>query len=283
MDIIRVDISNDKTKKYFIKISPNEKKHIEACLLCLPQYGYIICISSQIGCSQKCKFCAAGNDGFVRNLTFEEIIEQVQLVIDNNPQLLNVGFQITYMGSGEPLSNYENVFESIDSFRKKYLMLTKVNISTTCPIQSEKCFNQIDWTRYKDFIHFQYSLHFTSDDERYKFLWPKLLKIDDAIKYLNSISTVINDVYKINYIPFNDVNDGEKDIKKLIGIMNNTNNAKLKISCMCDVFNSTFLPSKNFEEFVNMVKSQIEDVVVFRSDGTDVNAGCGQFYNESII
>ena len=203
MNIIRTDISNDKTKKYFMKVS--DAGHIEACLLYLSPYGYIICVSSQIGCSQKCKFCAASKSCFTRNLSCDEIREQVQIIIDDNPQLLKTGFQITYMGSGEPLCNYKNVFESIDLFRQQYSSLSKVNISTTCPSQSEECFKNIDWEKYKDFLHFQYSLHFTDDNERYKFMWPKLLKITDAIKYLNTISGMTNDIYRINYIPFNEL------------------------------------------------------------------------------
>lgn len=281
MNIIRTDISNDKTKKYFMKVS--DAGHIEACLLYLSRYGYIICVSSQIGCSQKCKFCAASKSCFTRNLSCDEIREQVQIIIDDNPQLLKTGFQITYMGSGEPLCNYKNVFESIDLFRQQYSSLSKVNISTTCPSQSEECFKNIDWEKYKDFLHFQYSLHFTDDNERYKFMWPKLLKITDAIKYLNTISGMTNDIYRINYIPFNELNDGKKDIKELVKIMAATTNAKLKISWMCEVCNSSLLPSNNFEKFVNMLKDQMDDIEVFRSDGTDVNAGCGQFYNESIM
>ena len=244
MNIIRTDISDDKTKKYFIKVA--DAGHIEACLLSLPQYGYIICISSQIGCSQKCKFCASSKCCFIRNLSCDEIIGQVRIVVDDNPQLLKTGFQITYMGSGEPLCNYKNVFESIDFFRQQYPCLTKVNISTTCPSQSKECFDNIDWKKYKNLLHFQYSLHFTADNERYEFMWPKLLKINDAIKYLNKISNITNDIYKVNYIPFNNMNDGESDIKKLLEIMSVTTNAKLKIRWMCEVCNSTFLPSDNF-------------------------------------
>lgn len=257
--------------------------HIEACLLNLSRYGYIICVSSQIGCAQKCMFCAASKSNLMRNLTSDEIQEQVQLIVSDNPQLLREKFQVTYMGSGEPLSNYKNVFNSIDAIRKDYAQLCKVNISTTCPDIAEKCFKETNWEKYKDFIHFQYSLHFTNDSDRFRFLWPNLLQISVAVNWLNDISEILNDIYKINYIPFDGINDNETAVCELEKVLSLTRNARLKISKMCEIDGSSIFPSRIFERFVELVKQKIPDVEVFISDGTDVNAGCGQFYNESIV
>ena len=109
MKIKNVVISNDNTKKYYFDVSEECDSHVEACLLYLERYGYIICVSSQMGCSQKCKFCAAGPGGFIRNLTSLEIQEQVRMIVEDNPQMRSEEFQITYMGSGEPLSNYKSL------------------------------------------------------------------------------------------------------------------------------------------------------------------------------
>ena len=283
MKIVKVDVSSDKTKKYYFKPSDSVDIHIEACLLNLSKYGYIICVSSQIGCAQACKFCAASKSNLVRNLSTSEIIQQVQLVIYDNPQLLDNGFEVTYMGSGEPLSNYKNVFDSIDIIREKYPRLNKVNISTTCPSISEECFKNVDWGKYRNFLHFQYSLHFPNDADRYKYLWPQLLSVYDAIGYLNEISNLTNDIYKINYIPFDRINDNDAYIHDLSTIMTKTQNAKLKISRMCEIHGSNLFPSKSFDSFASLAKEVIGDVDVFYSDGTDVNAGCGQFYNDSIV
>ena len=283
MKIVKIDVSSDKTKKYYFKPSDSTDIHIEACLLNLAKYGYIICVSSQIGCAQACKFCAASKSKLVRDLSSSEIVQQVQLVIDDNPKLLDEGFEVTYMGSGEPLSNYKNVFDSIDILRTKYLILRKANISTTCPSISEECFRRIKWEKYKNFLHFQYSLHFPSDADRFKYLWPHLLKIADSIEWLNKISTVTNDIYKINYIPFDRLNDTDTCVAGLCEIMSTTTNAKLKISKMCEIYGAMLFPSKSFELFATSVKETIGNVEVFYSDGTDVNAGCGQFYNNSIV
>ena len=283
MKIIKTVTSADNTKKYYFSVLDSSDAHIEACLLKLIRYGYIICVSSQIGCSQKCKFCASGKSKLVRNLTALEIQRQIQLIMEDNLFLQNEIIQVTYMGSGEPLNNYKNVFESIDMVRDNYPNISKVNISTTCPQISRKCFEDIDWRKYCDFVHFQYSLHFTKDEERNRFLYYNLMKISEVIESLNRVSRLLNDTYKINYIPFDNLNDNEKCVEELKEIMHTTENAVLKISEMCKIEGCSLLPSKSFEIFSTQVKKCIENVEIFRSDGMDVNAGCGQFYNESIL
>lgn len=283
MKISKVIVSNDRTKKYYFTSDDFSSIHIEACLLNLSNYGYIICVSSQVGCAQTCKFCAAGNKKFIRDLSSAEIVEQIELIVKDNPQLVCETFQVTYMGSGEPLSNYTNVFQSIDCIREQYSNLSKVNISTTAPMVSEECFNNVDWLDYKDFLHIQYSLHFTRDVERRDFLWSELMKISDVIEYLNRISALTGDMYKINYIPFANVNDDEKHAEELVDIFQSTQNAILKISKMSDVISSGLMPSEKFDEFVARIRKKVERLEVFDSNGTDVNAGCGQFYNDSIL
>ena len=283
MNILGIKTSVDKTKKYYFKTADCTSTHIEACLLNLKRYGYIICVSSQIGCTQGCKFCAAGMNNFVRNLSSEEIQGQVDSIVSDNPKLLSCGFQVTYMGAGEPLNNAENVFHSIDSLRERYSVLSKVNISTTGPTVGRTLFKETDWDKFRGFLHFQYSLHFTRDAARAKYLWPHLLKIDEALDYFNKLSFLTNDVYKINYIPFDHLNDDEQSARELGAIMKATKNAKLKISRMCEIVGGTLMPSRSFDVFVDAVTRYVADVEVFNSDGMDVNAGCGQFYNESIV
>lgn len=283
MRISKVIISNDNTKKYYFDVSEICELHVEACLLYLKRYGYIVCVSSQIGCPQKCKFCAAGSGKFIRNLTSLEIQEQVRMIVEDNPQMLKQKFQVTYMGSGEPLSNYKNVFDSIDNLRIMYSNLSKVNLSSTCPEIAEQCFQKVEWKKYRNFLHLQYSLHFTTDEQRKKFVCSNQLKISKAIQELNWISKEINDIYKVNYVLFDNINDSHECVLELAKIFDMTQGAILKISQMCEVHNSELLPSKRFEEFVTYAGKVIKNVEVFCSDGIDVNAGCGQFYNESII
>ena len=283
MEIINRITSLDFTKKYFLSVDDNSNEHIEACLLFLPKHGNIICISSQIGCMRKCRFCASGLKNFVRNLTSIEIQEQVEIIINDNPSLLSDGFQVTYMGSGEPLENWDNVFDSIDMLFNKYALLKKINISTIWPQNAIKKYKSINWEKYINRIHLQFSLHFSNDEDRNKYFYSEVPSIETSIKCLNSISNIICDTYRINYIPFNSVNDTEKNIEELISIMNTTVNSVLKISQMCYIQDSHLIPSNKFDSFVEKLLNKISAIEVFKSDGTDINAGCGQFYNESLL
>lgn len=283
MDIIHSVESADSTKKYFLQPSIEESEHIEACLLYLKKHGNIICVSSQLGCSQSCRFCAAGSKPFIRNLSSDEIQKQVELIVSDNPKLTKESFQITYMGSGEPLANWGEVFASIDSLRTKHPNLEKVNISTICPASALEKLEKTEWEKYKDFLHFQFSLHFPTDGERELYFRAKLPPISKAIRAFNRISILTNDIYRINYIPFEGINDSMTHAQNLSKIVAGTENAVLKVSQMCAIGGCPLLPSSSFDAFVKKVKEFSIPVEVFRSDGTDINAGCGQFYNDSLL
>lgn len=283
MKILKIGESNDSTKKYFFVPSNHNSAHIEACLLFLKKHGYIICISSQIGCVQRCSFCAAGSKPFIRNLSVDEILDQVALIINDNPFLLTEKFQVTYMGSGEPLSNWDNVFSSIDILRNKYANLVKVNISTIFPPSAMKRMDEIDWKQYADFIHLQFSLHFPDDNERKQYFRSELPSISESIKAFEQISELTKDIYRINYIPFDQINDSPNHAKKLEKIVNSAKHSVLKISQMSEIKGCALSPSKAFDRFVTSITEFVTRVEVFKSDGTDINAGCGQFYNDSIL
>ncbi len=107
----RIETSQDGSKKYLFKL--NDGAYVESVLI--PEKGhYTLCISSQVGCAQGCKFCLTAKGGFVRNLTKGEIIAQVRDVVnqlDNSKHLTN----IVMMGMGEPLANYNNVVSAINT------------------------------------------------------------------------------------------------------------------------------------------------------------------------
>lgn len=287
MELIKSTTSLDETKKYYFQpFGQSEVQynhHIEACLLYLQRHGNIICVSSQLGCSQSCTFCAAGIRPFIRNLTSSEIEHQVKWIVEDNPKLRQSKFQVTYMGSGEPLANWNSVFSSINNLRDHNRSLEKVNISTIWPMIATACSQTIDWRQYVGFIHLQFSLHFPDDAERGTYFRAQLPSILESIDCLEHIAQLVHDTYRINYVVFDGVNDTDQHIKKLAEIMKHTKNAVLKISQMCEIKDCKLAPSHNFEIFVQKVKQLSIPCEVFKSSGTDIHAGCGQFYNNSVI
>jgi 23S rRNA (adenine2503-C2)-methyltransferase len=87
------------------------------------------CVSSQIGCAVNCSFCATGKQGFIRNLTYKEIIEQV-LVIQRDTGLKVTN--VVFMGQGEPLLNLENVLKAMDIFSESFQIgVRRLTVSTS--------------------------------------------------------------------------------------------------------------------------------------------------------
>lgn len=105
----KVDQSKDGSRKFLFETE--DAKGIESVLI--PEKNHFtLCISTQIGCPMKCRFCYTGKSGLFRNLTPSEILNQVGTIIKHQnfkDRLPN----IVFMGMGEPLSNYQNTVKSI--------------------------------------------------------------------------------------------------------------------------------------------------------------------------
>ena len=105
------EVSEDGTIK--IKFKLHDGNFVEGVLI--PQDTRMTaCISSQVGCSLSCKFCATGTMARIRNLTAGEIYDQVVAIMNKSKEVYNLPLtNIVYMGMGEPLLNYKNVIRSI--------------------------------------------------------------------------------------------------------------------------------------------------------------------------
>ena len=107
----RIEKSKDGSSKYLFKLK--DGKHVESVLI--PEKDHhTLCISSQVGCAQGCKFCLTARGGFVRNLTKGEIVAQVRDIVNqlyDSKRLTN----IVMMGMGEPLANYNNVVSAVET------------------------------------------------------------------------------------------------------------------------------------------------------------------------
>ena len=108
--------SSDGTIKYLIEYPDGEC--VETVLMRFDNRANLTaCVSSQVGCAVNCSFCATGKRGFVRNLTYKEIIEQVLMIQrDTGLKVTN----IVFMGQGEPLLNLENVLKAMKIFNDSF-------------------------------------------------------------------------------------------------------------------------------------------------------------------
>lgn len=107
--VAREMVSSDGTRKFLFRLADGQTAE---SVLIPERNHFTLCISSQVGCAQGCRFCLTGQGGLVRNLTSSEIVGQVwevRKLISDPAQLTN----LVFMGMGEPLANYGPLVQAI--------------------------------------------------------------------------------------------------------------------------------------------------------------------------
>lgn len=110
----KITETRDGTKKALLRLWDGHA--IECVLLPNAREAHTICISSQVGCAMKCRFCATGSMGIVRSLSMDEIVDQYRFwaeYLEKNDQTRDRITNLVYMGMGEPMANYEAVRDSL--------------------------------------------------------------------------------------------------------------------------------------------------------------------------
>jgi 23S rRNA (adenine2503-C2)-methyltransferase len=176
------------------------------------------CVSSQIGCSLSCKFCATGTMDRKRNLNFDEIYDQVvyinqQSEATHEKHLSN----IVFMGMGEPLMNYHNVLKAIEKITSPEglgMSAKRITVSTAGLVKQIRQLGD-DGVKFKLAI----SLHAPNDKKR-----NEVMPINES-NNIKSLVEALNYFYKktgteisFEYILFKDFNDSEKDAEELTKI-----------------------------------------------------------------
>ena len=120
--------SSDGTLKYLLEYPDGEC--VETVLMRFDNRANLTaCVSSQVGCAVNCSFCATGKRGFIRNLTYKEIVEQVlSIQRDTGLKVTN----IVFMGQGEPLLNLDNVLKAMEIFNENFQIgARRLTVSTS--------------------------------------------------------------------------------------------------------------------------------------------------------
>lgn len=266
--IIDIAKSKDGTNKYLIGF--DDGNAIEAVLL--PYSDRIsVCISTQVGCGVKCRFCATGINGFRRNLTAAEIIDEVLLLQHESGRRIS---HVVYMGMGEPLFNYENVLDSIYKLNNELeISMRRITVSTVGIIPRIKMLAKENIP-----ITLAISLHAPNDDLRKRLIpiadkYPLDELIESCKLYVKQTGRRIT----FEYLLIKDVNDSISAAHEL---------GKLLRSIMANVniipYNKVEgLPfSKPETKKIDMFKGILESVgltVTQRMEkGQSVSAACGQ-------
>lgn len=276
--IYKADRSEDGTIKYGFKLHDNLL--VEGVLI-PSKTRLTACISSQVGCSLACTFCATGKMKLERNLTAAEIYDQVFIL--NEEALSNFGkplSNIVYMGMGEPLLNYKSLLKSVEFITTEQGLKMSPKRITVSTVGISKMIKKLadDKVRFNLAI----SLHSASNIKR-NILIPlnkqiNLAELRDAIKYFYD-QTGARVTYE--YILFKDINDSLEDAKKLADFAKNTA-CKINLIEYNTVDEIAYEKSTNrvTDNFINYLQNRNIIVTLRRSKGKDIAAACGQLINK---
>ena len=239
------------------------------------------CISSQVGCSLACEFCATGRLKRMRNINADEIYDQVRIIRDQAKKYHNQSLSnIVYMGMGEPLLNYKNVLESIDIITSEEglgMSPKRITVSTAGVAKMiEKLAN--------DNVKFNLalSLHAANDEKRNKIMGinetNNLEILAKSLKYFYS-KTQTRVTYE--YIIFDKFNDELQDAHELYEFCKHIP-CKVNIIEYNPIGNGVYKQAKT--DKVDAFKDYLEErglvVNIRRSRGKDIDAACGQLANK---
>ena len=241
------------------------------------------CISSQVGCSLSCKFCATGKLDRLRNLNADEMYDQVfmlnELAQKNYQQKLS---NIVYMGMGEPLLNYRNVINSIEKITSNDGLAMSPKRITVSTAGIAKLIKKLGDDEVK--FNLALSLHAANDKKR-NHIMPineqnSLESLKDAIVYFYE-KTGTRLTYE--YIIFKGFNDEISDAIELAQFAKITP-CKINIIEYNPIDDGEFQQAKKekVDAFVTYLESKNLIVNVRRSRGKDIDAACGQLANKLV-
>ena len=239
-------------------------------------YGYSVCVSSQVGCDMHCAFCASGLNGAVRNLSAAEIVAQVYLF---NERLCGENAQVSrvvVMGSGEPMLNFDNVLSALDFLHREdtcNMSYRNMTLSTCGIIPGIKRLEEQGKP-----INLAISLHAVKDELRTS-LMPvnKGYPFVDVIAAAESYSRASGRQITYEYILLKNKNDSPQDAEILSNYLR-YKQASVNLIPANPVPEQGFeRPSKNaVERFVHILQKNRINATVRKEMGKDIDAACGQ-------
>jgi len=271
-------LSNDGTIKYSMKLHDN--KLIEGVLI--PSKKRVTaCVSSQIGCSLSCTFCATGTLRLSRNLTSGEIFDQVFKLNEESKKVHGRTLtNIVFMGMGEPLLNYNSLLKAIDKITSKSGMGISPKRITVSTAGLAKQIKKLGDDKVK--FNLAISLHSAIDKVR-----SEIMPINNSIN-LNDLKEAISYFYEktknritYEYILFKNLND-DLDSARSLSNFCKISPCKVNLIEYNKVDGLVFDKSstKNTEKFIQFLDSKNIIVNLRKSKGKDIDAACGQLVNK---
>ncbi len=268
-----VQTSKDGTRKFLFKTLDN---HFIETVLMKHDYGYSICVTTQLGCNMGCKFCASGLLKKRRNLSAGEIVDQVLIVsrmLDLEGERIS---NIVVMGIGEPLDNFDNL--------KAFLKIVNHDLGlgigarhitvSTCGLAPmiKKFVDEFNQ------INLAISLHAPNDKLRNKIMpINKIYNIETLFESLNYYASHSNRRLTFEYILIKDLNDSVDCAIQLANLIKGLN-AYVNLIPYNPVMENDFMTSSlsvQMKFFDTLMKQGIQ-ATLRKEHGSDIDAACGQ-------
>lgn len=271
--------SNDGTIKSRFRLHDN---HLVEGVLIPTDSRQTACVSSQVGCSLSCKFCATGYMDRKRNLEYDEIYDEVALI--NKQAMDSYGKKLTnivFMGMGEPLLNYKNVLKAIERITAPDGLGMSPKRITVSTAGVAKMIRQLGDDKVR--FNLALSLHAANDKKR-----SEIMPINDS-NNLKELIAALNYFYKetgnqisFEYILFKDFNDSKQDADELIKIFRQVPADLVNIIEYNPIDMALFRKpdAQTAEEFMEYLGKNKVNARLRRSRGKDIDAACGQLANK---
>ncbi len=260
----------DGTKKYLFRLY--DGNYVESVWMKY-HHGNSVCISSQVGCKMGCRFCASTLDGWERNLTPSEMLEQIYAISRETGERVS---NVVVMGTGEPLDNYENLLRFIKLLTDENgLHISQRNITvSTCglvPMIKKLADEKLQ-------ITLALSLHAPTDEKRRE-LMPiakkySLQVVMEACRYyFEQTGRRIS----FEYALVSGVNDNDEEAKQLIGLIRGMN-CHVNLIPVNPIKERDYVSTQHeqVQRFKKLLENSGINVTIRREMGRDIDGACGQ-------
>ncbi|MXV37551.1 23S rRNA (adenine(2503)-C(2))-methyltransferase RlmN [Flavobacteriaceae bacterium Ap0902] len=273
--------SNDGTIKNAVKLFDG---NVVESVLIPTDSRTTACVSSQVGCSLDCKFCATSRLKRMRNLTAAEIVDQVSLIDQQSKRDFNHPLSnIVYMGMGEPLLNFNNVVDSVKKITTPHpnglgMSPRRITVSTSgIPKMIEKLADE------NLRVGLALSLHSAIEEKRNKIMpFSEKFPLEDILDSLRYWYDKTGSRITIEYIIWKDINDTKEDMNALVRFCQRVP-VKVNLIEYNSIGDPEFqqAPPEITDAYIAALERHNIIVNVRRSRGKDIDAACGQLANKN--
>ena len=275
----RMQKSSDGTIKNAIELYDG---YIVECVLIPTKDRITACVSSQVGCSLNCKFCATAKLKRMRNLNPDEIYDQVVLIRKQSEEYFKRPLtNIVFMGMGEPLMNYNNVLKSIEKITSKSglgMSQKRIVVSTSgVPKMIKKIADE--GVKFKLAV----SLHSAINEKRTSIMpfndKMNLKELEESLSYWYKKTKKI---ITYEYVIWKGINDTDADISALVEFCKKTP-SKVNLIQYNNIDDPNFVqaPAHILNKYIKTLESYKIKATIRKSRGQDIDAACGQLANKS--